>query len=293
MPLISNEEVEFLLKEIRKLRPTDNFHPNGDEQRYAFHTTFLDSDTEYKRSVTKLLRDLFSPYFKQILFDYQFLTGSFIIKQPKRGEVAVHRDWRLTDNFNDTNVNFWCPLVDVDETNGTLQMVDGSHKLVSNIEGPYTTPFFNQFSESLKKHSTPIPLKAGEALLYEGSILHWSTPNNSLKPRYVASFMCIPSEARPVFYYPDKSTANKTFKMFKMDGESFDQHVGKDYIDGNIRTQMLAYVENRNRTLSEKEFFELMKKSNETRRGIYFPKEAKKTNTGFSLLNRIRAKLGI
>lgn len=281
MPLLSDREVAYLLDEVGKLHPDDNFAPSGDEYRFTYHSTLLDSNIDYKRDATNLVRDFFSPYIKQILNDYQILTGGFFVKQPKSGDVAVHRDWTFTDNFNDVNVNFWCPLVAVDEVNGTLQMVDGSHKLVSNIECPHTTPFFYRFSESLKKHSTAIPLKAGEALFFENTILHWSTPNNSSKPRYAATFMCIPSEAKAVFYYPDKSTANKRFKVFEMCSETFNQHIGKDYFDGNIRTKCLGYVENKNRSLSEAEFFEMMKNGDEIRRKIYSRQEEEKTTPSF------------
>jgi hypothetical protein len=289
MPMLSDEEVAYLLNEIGKLNPADNFSPSGDKYRFDYHATLLDSDIEYKRNATRLVREFFSPHIKKILVDYQILTGGVFVKQPNGGEVAVHRDWTFTDNFNDTNVNFWCPLIDVDEVNGTLQMVDGTHKLVSNIMCPHTTPFFYQYSESLKKKSTAIPLKAGEALFFENTILHWSAPNNSSEPRFAATFMCIPNEAKAVFYYPDKSVANKRFKVFEMDSESFNQHIGQDYYDGNIRTKSLGFVENRNRILSEEEFFELMKNGDEIRRKIYFPEEAVKSDEKVSLTKRIKS----
>jgi hypothetical protein len=266
VPLLSDEEVDYLLAEMYQLNPSDNFAPEG-----TYHATFLDANVDYKKKATKIVRDFFSERLNKILVDYQFPTGGFLVKQPNGGEVPIHRDWTFAQNLNQTNINFWCPLVDVDETNGALQMVAGSHKLVQNIEAPQIRPFYVDYSESLKEISTLVSLKKGEAILFESSILHWSTANNSNNVRQAASLLCIPAESQPVFYFPTNDFPNKQFNMYEMVNDAFDEHIGKDYFEGNFKTKVLACIENNNTEVSEERFFDMLRKGHKIRANIYCP----------------------
>ncbi|HRH43242.1 MAG TPA: phytanoyl-CoA dioxygenase family protein [Pyrinomonadaceae bacterium] len=264
VPLLSNEEVEYLLAEMYQLNPSDNYSPQG-----TYHATFLDANVDYKKKATNIVRDFFSEKLNNILVDYQFPTGGFLVKQPDCGEVPMHRDWTFAEHLNQTNINFWCALVDVDESNGALQMVAGSHKLVQNIEAPQSMPFYLEFSESLKEISTLVPLKKGEAIFFESSTLHWSTPNNSKNVRQAASLLCIPAEAKPVFYFPAQDFPNKKFNMYEMVNDAFDEHIGTDYFEGNLKTKVLACVENKNVEVSKEDFLSMLKNGEKIRQNIY------------------------
>jgi len=291
--IFSDEEVAYLLNEIHNLNPADDFEANvSNGITNTFYTTFMDPDLQFKRKVGDLVRSLGTSRINEILIDYKILMAGLIVKTPGEGDIPVHRDWSFTDNFKDTNLTFWCPLVDVNETNGTLHIVDDTHKLVQNVECPQTAPFFWEYAESLKQHSTPILLKAGEAIIYDLSILHWSPPNNASNPRPIAAYMCIPQESKPVFYYPDKNAPGERFEVFEMDTELYDLHDGIDFMNGNIKTRSIGFIENKNRTVSEKEFFEMIEKSHEIRHELYFPKEAEKNSETVSILKKIKNLFG-
>ena len=181
VPLLSDEEITHLLNELKKTLPNENnvLDVDGKVQPNAFHVTFFDSEINYKQLANDLVQDFFSPYVERLFIDYKILTGGFFVKPSGSGEIGIHKDWTFTDNFDDVNITVWCPLVDVDETNGGLFVVEGSHKLVPNIETPQTKFFFSGFENWLKEHSTFIRLKAGEVLLFDNTILHGSGKNGS------------------------------------------------------------------------------------------------------------------
>lgn len=264
--LLTPSEIEFLMSEIYKFFP-----PDGYASEYGYHTTFLDENIDYKKKATKLVRDFFSQKLSRILVDYCFPTGGLIIKKPNSKAVPIHRDWTFTDNLADVNLNFWCPLVDVSEKNGALQVVEGSHKIVQNIESPANKPFYLDYQAELTNKSTLICLKAGEAMLFENTIIHSSTPNNSDKSREVVSLLCIPQKARSVFYYPNLNSENREFKMYEMKSVNFDEHTGKEFNEGNLRTKVLSIIPNKNLEIPKEQFLEMLKNGDKIRNKIFFP----------------------
>lgn len=286
--ILTTEEVTYIINELSHLKPHDGFDSTGTEYRSTFHFTFIDTNLDYRRKTNELLFNVFSPHIKRLLVNYQILTCNFYVKPPGRGQLHVHQNWNITTKLNDTTLTVWCPLVDVNENNGTLQVVEGSHKIVPNIETYNSIPYFYNFCDLLmKKYSKPLRLKAGEAIIFDDSLIHWSADNRSSTPRYVAQSLCVPIEATPVFYYPDQSAANKRFELLELDNKFFVEHSFHDLLNRPSDITSLGFVENANTMLTEKEFLNLLNKGDEIRHNIYFPDEVKKTN----ILKRIKSYL--
>lgn len=291
--LFSEEEVAQLLNSVKNNLPNYNniLMQNGALNPKGFHVTILDSDIEYKSRADKIVQDVFLPHVENLFIDYKVLGGGFYVKPSGSEEIGLHRDWAFTDNFNDVNITIWCPLVDVDEKNGALYMVEGSHKLVPNIETPLSTFFFSEYSGWLKGKSKNISLKLGEVVIFDNTILHGSNGNNSDSTRYAVNLLCVPKDARTVFYYPDKTAPDNKFDVFETADDFYSKHAFSDFFMGNIKTTKIASVENKNRLVNLPEFEELLKNGDEIRRVIYFPEEVKHTNEKPSWLKRIRRML--
>lgn len=294
VPLLSDDEVAYILKEIEQLKPDDKFSPSGDGVYHvSYHCTFIDTNFDYKRQANKLIREVFMPHVNRLLVDHEILTCNFFVKQYGKGRMNVHQNWPALADLKDTSVTVWCPLVDVDETNGTIQFVEGSHKIVPHISGPICDAYCQDFQEELIEHYLkPISLKAGEAVIFDDELLHWSADNLSAKPRFAVHLLCVPSDAKKVFYYLDQKES-KQFEVFEVDSEFFLRHSITDLLNRPADAKSLGFVENKNRILSKEEFDQLLKNGDEIRRAIYFPEEATKPNTKISLLKRMRASLGI
>lgn len=268
MPLLSAQEVAFIWQELDAMRPNDGFAPQ--DRRSDYHCTFLDTNEDYKRQANQLIAEIFNPYIEKILNNFKILSGNFYVKPPGKGRFEIHQNWMHVDDIKHTTLTIWCPLLDVDRINGTLEIVEGSHKIVPDVATVNVDYYFKNFENALlEKYLRPVPLKAGECIIFDDSLIHYSGQNNSDKPRYAIQIEVIPAEMQPVIYHFDKANPEKGFEVFEVDFSFF--------IKGNIHTMrdrpfMLksrGFVPNHNRLLTESEFVEKMNKGHETRQLLY------------------------
>ena len=266
--LLSPAKVAYLLGELAKLRPDDDFAPQ-DNPWTSYHCSFLDKNLTYKREASDLLRRVFAPGIKRLLVNYQILNCNFYVKPPGSGRFVIHQNWPALQDLSDTTVTVWCPLQDTDETNGTLQFVPASHKIVPDISGPACGFYFDNFLDSLvEKYLQPIPVKAGDALIFDDSLIHWSEQNNSDKPRIAVQILCVPAEATPVFFYLDPTEPSR-FEVFAVDSEFFITQTKDDLLQRPKTARSFGFVPNQNRLLTESEFLTLMRRGPKIRARIY------------------------
>ncbi|HRH43247.1 MAG TPA: phytanoyl-CoA dioxygenase family protein [Pyrinomonadaceae bacterium] len=265
IPMLSVDEVNYLVNEIKQLRPDDNFAPSGNgEFSTSYHCSFLDTNLEYKRKTFNLINQIFAPYAKKYLNNFEILNANFYVKPPGTGTFQIHQNWHTLPDINDTTVTIWCPLQDTDEINGTLYSVEGSHKLLPFISGPSWKPFFYDFEDALvKNYLKPIPTKAGEAFIFDDSLIHWSPQNNSSSPRIAIQILCIPSECQPVYFHLDNEMDR--FELMEVNQEFFIQSTIKDLVPRPQNLKTYGFAENINRTITEKEFVTLLKKMSKVR----------------------------
>jgi hypothetical protein len=269
VPMLSAEEVTHILHQLASLRPDDHFAPTGrDGFGLRYHCSFLDTNIEYRREARALIQRVFAPHVSDYLKGYQILNYNFYVKPPGTGEFAVHQNWPAIADLNDTTVTIWCPLVDVVESNGALQFVVGSHKLLPHVEGPNVPGFFRDFREALiRKYLEAIPMSAGEALIFDDSMIHWSANNDSDAAR-IAQILCIPADAQPVYFFYDPARPER-FELIAVDGEFFiTTNVGQ-LTTRQRGWKSLGFVDNRNYYPAEEEFAQLLDRGDEIRRAIY------------------------
>jgi hypothetical protein len=95
----------------------------------------------------------------------------------------VHQHSPLTRDIYEPVVHGWCTLDDVDGDSGTLRVVPGSHQLTRHIQSFDSPPFFGGFADRMEHRFTiDLPLRAGEAVIFERSLLHGSAPNRTSRP---------------------------------------------------------------------------------------------------------------
>jgi len=266
-PMLSPAEVQELLREVQSLRPHDKFapkSPNGLDTTY--HCSFLDSNKDYKAQVHALISRIFTPHIERVLHDFRILNCNFYVKSPHSGEFQVHQNWPAIADIYDTTVTVWCPLVDVVESNGALQVVSGSHKLVPHVEGPACPGFFTNFKTAvIDKYLKPVPMKAGETLIFDDGLIHWSARNDSDEPRIAIQILCVPKDEQSVYFYFDKAHPER-FELIAVDSEFFIRSDCADLMTRQPHWKSLGFVPNRNRLLTEEEFAALLKDGERIRR---------------------------
>lgn len=113
-------------------------------------------------------------------------------KPPGAKGQALHQDNFYLNVTPGTCIAAWLSLDAADEENGGMFMVPGSHNL------PVLCPHLADMSQSFTTEEVDIPegmeavqvpLRAGDALFFNGSVVHGSFPNVS-KERFRRSFIC-------------------------------------------------------------------------------------------------------
>jgi phytanoyl-CoA hydroxylase len=111
--------------------------------------------------------------------------NQFVTKLPdanlKTAEFPWHQDNGYGGNDVKTNVTVWTALDDVDERNGCVWVVPGSHKL--GLLDHKSTGTSWHLTVKAPNDGIPVPLKAGEAVAFSGLTLHRSLANHTGKPR--------------------------------------------------------------------------------------------------------------
>jgi ectoine hydroxylase-related dioxygenase (phytanoyl-CoA dioxygenase family)/cyclopropane fatty-acyl-phospholipid synthase-like methyltransferase len=269
VPMLLPGEVTALLARLATLKPDDNFAPTGrGEFQHRYHCSFLDTNPRYKREAHRLIREFFDPHVTRYLNGYRILTSNFYVKPPGTGEFQIHQNWPAIRDLNDTTVTIWCPLVDVTESNGAIQVVAGSHKILPHVEGPICPSYFNEFREELiAKYLKAIPMTAGEGLIFDDSLIHWSATNNSDQARIAIQILCVPSDAQPVYFFFDRQKPEE-FELIAID-EDF--YLATDVVELTVRQphwKSLGFVKNRNSYPTEAEFAALLDQGDEIRSRI-------------------------
>lgn len=203
-----------------KLGPEDeNFNTDS---LITYDFTFIDRNVDYKKKVFQIISEEFAPQVRKYLADYRPIIANFIRKKEAGGEVPLHQNWAFADEQKCTTVSIWCPLVDSTVENGTLQLVPGSHKRFGEHRGPMIRWELEDIKQQIiDHHLVPIEAKAGEAVILDDSIVHYSAINKTPGLRLTIQLILLPSEEPSIHYHLDHSKANKKVEIFEVDHEFY------------------------------------------------------------------------
>jgi hypothetical protein len=267
--LITKEQVAYLRSELLQLKPDDNYAPDR-ANASNYHCTFLDTNENYKRATNKLFKAFFNPIIEQHFHNYHVWNANFYVKPPHAGKFEIHQNWTHVKDEKFTSFTMWCPLVDTTIENGTIALVKGSHKIfpdIATLDVPY---YFDHFENKLiENYLEPIPCNAGEAVIFEDGVIHFSDVNKSDQPRYALQILIGPKHTNPVYYYFDKHNPDKGFEVFEIDEEFFMRNSYLTFKNRPDFQKSIGYVANTNKIVSEAEFVEALNNGHVRRQSIY------------------------
>jgi len=175
-----------------------------------FHSTMFVKDAEYRKTTNEGIRHIITDKINTVVGDYKMLFANFIVKETDADtRVGIHQDWNFTSpEF--TSLNIWIPLVDIDESTGLFYALKGSQHTFHNLRyTPYEDDRYRELEPFILEESTPFSLKAGEALIYDGALVHFSDPNLSGMLRIAIAVVMIPAAAPNLHYYKRDKEKNK------------------------------------------------------------------------------------
>lgn len=264
IPFISAEEAAELKQKFFDTLPHSGGQITTEEtgvensRLVTYDFTFIDKNPEYKRQVFNIITERFKPHMEKILADYRPIIANYIRKQPTTGEVPLHENWAFADERKCFTVSIWCPLVDSTVENGTLQVVPGSHKRFGEIRGPMVPwELDNIKHQIIDKHLVPLETKAGDCVILDDSIVHYSAVNNSGGLRLAIQLICIPSEMPSIHYYMEPSKNPSEVHVLEVDVDFYMQfNPWKN--PGNVkRVKTIPY---KHRFIDEAEFVDRLNK---------------------------------
>ncbi len=190
----------------------------------TYDFTFIDKNPDYKRQVFDLIVSRFRPHMDKLLADYKPLIANYIRKKTDNGEVPLHQNWAFADERKCYTVSIWCPLVDGTVDNGTLQVVPGSHKKFGEIRGPMIPWELDGIKhEIIDKYLVPLETRAGDCVILDDSIVHYSAINKTNDLRLAIQLICIPSELPSIHYHMNPSVSMTEVEVLEVDHDFYMQ----------------------------------------------------------------------
>lgn len=168
-----------------------------------FTATIQLDEGDRRRVIQDALKPVLMSIVDRRFRGYRIVAANFVVKQPGPWVVEPHQDFDFLDETRWRAVLGWIPLHDVDVAGGCLHVVPGSHDLatVPRGSGDHRFPFAPVLEHLKSDRSVSVPLRKGEAVLYDARTLHWSTGNGTAVERVAAAFAAIPSDVELLHHH--------------------------------------------------------------------------------------------
>jgi ectoine hydroxylase-related dioxygenase (phytanoyl-CoA dioxygenase family) len=224
----------------------------------------MSKDLEYKEKVHHSIKGIASKRAEALLADCNFISSSFAVKNiGKESVFDLHQGVNFTDESQYDTFTAWSPLIDVNENNGCLFVLPGSHKLWHQIrKTPDFIPAIRNIKEHLwKKYAIEIKMNAGEALIFHHRLIHGSKPNFSNSVRLATLNAFIPKEAPLLLYTSKTSDINdRELEIYQFHKDNYyilDVLRKPDYLEG---VELVGNTKEMVLTLTEQEYDSMYEK---------------------------------
>jgi hypothetical protein len=217
VPFLNAAQVDEVVKLFNETRQQ---HATVATLHHTTTDTYL-PDLIYK--VDAKIKEVFAPELEKIFTNYKTLVGSFHIKEPGPGSATgTHQDPTFVDEPKYSSANIWVALHDIDTHNGNLFFVNGSNKAITSLRvTPNHPSYYQSFYQSLPGLSTQVPLKKGEAVIFNNATIHGATDNLSNDIRLACTMLVCNKEADWLLYYQERGAPNDKIEKYVLDLDTF------------------------------------------------------------------------
>lgn len=216
---LGKPEISQLLQEFSKL--TSWFQEGFMSSVYA-------PEMEYRKKMDEIITPFSHRLTDSILKNYRTVISTIMAKGSGEGSAMYpHQDWTLVDERRFASFNAWIPLVNVDYKNGALSILKGGHKLPFTLRGSNIPDALIDKSRFTPSMLTYLPMKAGQALIYDHRLVHVSPINSTSQVRPACVISLVPIEAEVFHYFYDKE--NNILKKYQADKTFYFDHVATQF----------------------------------------------------------------
>lgn len=185
-------------------------------------------DIELKKRISDKASNVIFGKAGKYMNNYRAFYSGYVAKHSGKPNVSnLHKDPTLVDESQFRTFGMWCPLVDVNRQNGAVHVVLNSHKILDGYRG-FTTleyDFVPVTDEVMNNYGTIAEMKAGQVLIYDNALLHYSFENVTDKPRIACNCIIVPSESQTLHLHHNKEL--NTLDTYEIDGDFMAQYYPK------------------------------------------------------------------
>ena len=213
-------------------------HPEVPE---GFYSSSFSSDTKQKGLINESIENVLSDRVDDVFSDIKKLGSCFLNKKSGiSGEMPIHQDWTVVDEPHFDSVTIWIPLQDVDEQNGAIQVIEGSHRFTNALRAPTLDDPFKNISGIIRKDLKTIRLKAGEAFIFSHALLHASPPNLSPESRIAVTYGLVSQQAELSFYHKNDDGLLEKYQVSEDFFQTYNTQIGSRPTNGK-QTSVFPY----------------------------------------------------
>ncbi len=206
LPILNEKEIDILRQLFFKWHP----YPIT-----GYYRSFFSQNKTYKNEVKHIISEIVVPKIINHFHDCIFTDGMFVVKPQSHEQlIEIHQDYSFVDETKHWSLNMWLPLVDTDQSNGTLQFLKKSHRFPHTLRGYGTPNIYKEFIPIIEKNLQTIPCKAGEGLFFFHNLIHGSTINKQNEARISISLSIIQKYV-PIYFFR-KSPNESTVEMYEV-----------------------------------------------------------------------------
>ena len=202
VPLLDAEAVATLVDGYDRLAAEldGSSAPDDYNDTYA-EFSIIHSRPEFRRRAYELITSVLEPVAERHLVDMRPLIANFVNKPPGTGVVPTHQNFSVVDEAEHRSVSVWVALVDCVLDNGAMSLLQGSHRVLRGRRGMWAYQAFSRIDQGqLDPMLTPVEVRAGDAVILDDAIVHYSPPNQTDQRRLAIQFVMVPREARPLWF---------------------------------------------------------------------------------------------
>lgn len=190
-------------------------------------TTATDRDTNFRQIVNGALLPDVTAATARATQGYRVIGVGFIDKEPGYALLPMHQDTSIVqDETKIQCVTIWVALIDVDQSNGGLSVIPCSHL---NHRSPRSLmsafPGAELEDELRKNYSKQIPLKAGQAVVFDRSLFHDSAPNPTNSRRPAVQIVLAPKYQQGYFHIQREVNGKKMLDCYSVPDSFFLNYV--------------------------------------------------------------------
>lgn len=161
-------------------------------ERTGFHNDFFLPDPDFRARATQLMAGTTYRLAEQWFVDHRPFLYTYLTKfASAESTLAEHRDWMYVDELSgERSYILYVAIDSADEGNGMLHLVPRSHLLDGPPCGTRLTWPWLHHPEILRRHAVPVPLRAGEAAVWDNRLIHMSFENRTRTDRLAMGLWC-------------------------------------------------------------------------------------------------------